>query len=100
MPNTVHNSCFLHTLKGFADLCFEVEGLLVEEGIDLGSLVHTFDLGKDQLDRVEVESIWDVPHGHYAQLLHPVLDLLCFVYSQVVHEDVDFSAGVRLLDAL
>ena len=83
MPNTVLYTLFLHCGERLADLCLVVEGLLVDEGAELGLPVVGLDLGEDHLDGLEHVGVRHVPNGLNVEPL-----VLFFHFGSLVHSQV------------
>ena len=63
MPNTVCDTLPLDGLEGLADLVLVLEGLLVDEGVELGLPVDAFHVREDHFDGLELEGIGNVEDG-------------------------------------
>ena len=69
MPDAVGDTLPLDGLEGLADLVLVLEGLLVDEGVELGLPIIGLDLTEDQLDGLEHVCVRHIPNGLNVQPL-------------------------------
>ena len=97
MPNTVHNRLFLHLSESSFNLFVVVERCFIHERVQLRFLVGRFHLAEHHLDWHKLEAIRHIPDGFHLHLFHRLRNSHSFVHLEVVHEDVQSSATILIL---
>ena len=63
MPNTVCDTLPLHCRERLVDLMLVLEGLLINEGVELGLPIDALNVREDHFDGLELEGIGNVEDG-------------------------------------
>ena len=100
MSNTVSYSLFLHSFKRLFNLCLILEGLLVDEGTELGLAIDALDLREDEFNRLEVIPVRHIPDGIDVQTPELFNYLWTLVCLHVVHEAMNALGNIQASQVL